>query len=387
MKIAMIGSGAAGSVFAAYLRKGGAELWLVDKYKAHMDKIAADGLVFRTPEGEEVLTGFHTSATAHDIGTMDMVILMVKATQTADVMADTMPCIGPETVVVSLQNGLGNDEVLAQFVETDRILYGSGLIGTELAGPGVCVSKPEKGIQMHFGAVHNNPKADAAGKALEACFQAGGCNASFDEDVRPYIWKKVIANSGYNGVSAVMRLKVKETFADPYGHDIVMHVWKEGCAVAQALGIGDLWPLMERKSRTSSPTSATTIRPWRRTPCCTSARRRSPCSTAPSRATASGWACPPRSTPSSRRSSPASRTTTTSSIWADNASTHCMYPYVSAPAAAGGARFSPYAKTPPVPCTGGVRYGCFVYRQRRALTGWDISAPARPRAPSNLWPA
>ena len=214
---------------------------------ASMDKIAADGLVFRTPEGEEVLTGFHTSATAHDIGTMDMVILMVKATQTADVMADTMPCIGPETVVVSLQNGLGNDEVLAQFVETDRILYGSGLIGTELAGPGVCVSKPEKGIQMHFGAVHNNPKADAAGKALEACFRAGGCNASVDEGVRPDIWKKVIANSGYNGVSAVMRLKVKETFADPYGHDIVMHVWKEGCAVAQALGIGDLWPLMEKE--------------------------------------------------------------------------------------------------------------------------------------------
>lgn len=65
--------------------------------------------------------------------------------------------------------------------------------------------------------------------------------------MRPYIWKKVIANSGYNGVSAVMRLKVKETFADPYGHDIVMHVWKEGCAVAQALGIGDLWPLMEKE--------------------------------------------------------------------------------------------------------------------------------------------
>ena len=123
--------------------------------------------------------------------------------------------------------------MLAQFVETDRILYGSGLIGTELAGPGVCVSKPEKGIQMHFGAVHNNPKADAAGKALEACFQAGGCNASFDEDVRPYLWKKVIANSGYNGVSAVMRLKVKETFADPYGHDIVIHVWNYYPSMAQ----------------------------------------------------------------------------------------------------------------------------------------------------------
>ena len=192
-----------------------------------------------------MLHGFHTAPTARDIGVMDMVILMVKATQTADVMADTMPCIGEETVVVSLQNGLGNDEVLAQFVPEDRIMYGSGLIGTELAGPGVCVSKPEKGIQMHFGAVRNNPKTDAAGKALEQCFCAGGCNASFDEDVRPYIWKKVIANSGYNGVSAVLRLKVKETFSDPYGHDLVMHVWKEGCEVAKALGIGDLWPLME----------------------------------------------------------------------------------------------------------------------------------------------
>ena len=244
MKIAMIGSGAAGSVFAAYLRRGGAELWLVDKYKAHMDKTAADGLVFRTPEGEEVLTGFHTAADARAIGVMDMVILMVKATQTGDVMADTMPCIGPETVVVSLQNGLGNDEVLAQFVPEDRIMYGSGLIGTELAGPGVCVSKPEKGIQMHFGAVVNNPRTDAAGKALEACFQAGGCNASFDADVRPYIWKKVIANSGYNGVSAVMRMRVKDVFGDPFGMKIVRHVWEEGCAVAEAMGIGDLRPLM-----------------------------------------------------------------------------------------------------------------------------------------------
>ena len=125
MKIAMIGSGAAGSVFAAYLRRGGGELWLVDKYKAHMDKIAADGLVFRTPEGEEVLTGFHTAPTAREIGVMDMVILMVKATQTVDVMEDTMPCIGPDTVVVSLQNGLGNDEVLARYVEKERIMYGS----------------------------------------------------------------------------------------------------------------------------------------------------------------------------------------------------------------------------------------------------------------------
>ena len=235
--------------------------------------------------------------------------------------------------------------MLAQFVEADRILYGSGLIGTELAGPGVCVSKPEKGIQMHFGAVHNNPKADAAGKALEACFQAGGCNASFDEDVRPYIWKKVIANSGYNGVSAVMRLKVKETFADPYGHDIVMHVWKEGCAVAQALGIGDLWPLMEKEE----PNIVANL----------------------------GNYYPSMAQDAVLHQRQTEISVLNGAIARYGERLGMPTPHV----------FSPYAKTPPVPCTGGVRYGCFVYRQRRALTGWDISAPARPRAPSNLWPA
>ena len=58
MKIAMIGSGAAGSVFASYLRRGGADMYLVDRYKAHMDKISQDGMTFITPDGECRLTGF-----------------------------------------------------------------------------------------------------------------------------------------------------------------------------------------------------------------------------------------------------------------------------------------------------------------------------------------
>ena len=108
----MIGSGAAGSVFASYLNKGGAELWLVDRYKAHMDKVAQSGMTFVTPSGEELLTGFRTAYSAENIGVVDMVILMVKATQTDGIMPSVMPCIGSETVVVSLQNGIGNDDVL-----------------------------------------------------------------------------------------------------------------------------------------------------------------------------------------------------------------------------------------------------------------------------------
>ena len=170
MKIAMIGSGAAGSVFACYLKKGGAELTLVDRYKAHMDKCQAHGMTFVTPEGEELLTGFKTAATAENIGVQDVVILMVKATQTDSIMPTLNNCIGEDTVVVSLQNGLGNDDVLAKYVGKDRILYGFGTIGTELPEPAKCVSKPESGIIMHFGAAEKSPLTDKVGKALEECF-------------------------------------------------------------------------------------------------------------------------------------------------------------------------------------------------------------------------
>ena len=110
MKIAMIGSGAAGSVFAAYLKRGGAELYLVDRYKAHMDKIAAAGLVLREFDREYRLTGFHTSPNAGTLGIMDIVILMVKCTQTQEIMPSLMPCIGPDTVVVPTVTGLTRDE-------------------------------------------------------------------------------------------------------------------------------------------------------------------------------------------------------------------------------------------------------------------------------------
>lgn len=244
MKIAMIGSGAAGSVFAAYLKKGGAELYLVDRYKAHMDKIAADGLTFVSPAGEELLTGFTTAPSAECIGIMDIVILMVKATQTNSIMPSLKNCIGESTVVVSLQNGLGNDEVLSKYVSADRVLYGFGTIGTELPEPGRCVSKPESGVIMRFGAAEKSPLSDKVGKELEDCFNRGGCETRFEADIRPFVWKKAISNSGYNTLSSLLRLKVGEFLAMDEGKELIKAVWREGCDVAKAAIGVDLWPEM-----------------------------------------------------------------------------------------------------------------------------------------------
>ena len=179
MKFAMYGSGAAGSVFASYLRNGGADIILIDRYEAHMKKVAEEGMQFTIHQEEngsyhdieKVLTGFRTytsaAAAAEAEGKVDVIIYMTKATQLAQAIQDSMPVVGDKTVAVSLINGLGNDDNLFKVFPNERCIIGSGVLGTALPEPAHCVSTPAGGVQMNFGGAaagvrRAHPAAEAA---------------------------------------------------------------------------------------------------------------------------------------------------------------------------------------------------------------------------------
>lgn len=239
MKIAMIGSGAAGSVFASYLRRGGADITLVDLYKEHMDAVAANGMDFTVnPDQHYTVTGFKTAYNAADIGEMDIVIFMTKATQILSALETAKPCIGRETVLVTLMNGIGNEEHLMKAVKADHILFGSGVLGTFLPKPGACVSSPGKeAIQMNFGPAEHGERVDAAGKYLEKCFTDGGCPAEYWDDVRPKIWWKAADNCIFNSLSAMLRLKSKYLYDLEDGWPLIKMMAGEVAAVAHAKGV------------------------------------------------------------------------------------------------------------------------------------------------------
>ena len=238
MKIAMVGCGAAGSVFAGYLRKGCADLTLVDMYKEHMDKVAKDGLDFIIyPDRLYPLDGFKTAYNADNIGIMDIVIFITKATQLDNAVKSAMPCIGENTVVCSLINGLGNDDILLKYFPANRILCGSGALGTALDGPGRCISTEVAGTLVHFGPLEMDDVIRAAGEHLAEKFTAGGCLADFNEDDRHNIWKKVIINCTVNTVCALLRLKIYEVAQDKYGMELFRGVVQEACAIATAKGV------------------------------------------------------------------------------------------------------------------------------------------------------
>lgn len=238
MKIAMIGSGATGSVFASFLKLGGADMYLVDKYKEHMDKIASDGLTFKNAgTGKSVsIGGFHTAYSPENIGVMDVVVILVKTTATEEAVRSALPAIGPDTVVLSLQNGFGSEEVIAKYVRRNRIMYGSGQLGTVLPEPGVCIGKPVDKVYVHFGALERSELTDEVGKKLAELFESGGCTASYDEDIRFFVWNKAMRNCMANALQGILRLPGGAM----YGEDATwlrLAVLREGCDVANAMGI------------------------------------------------------------------------------------------------------------------------------------------------------
>lgn len=238
MKVAMVGSGAAGSVFASYLRLGGADMYLLDQYAEHMEKVAKDGMQFAISPGEyRLLTGFHASTKPEDLGIMDIVIYLTKATQLESAIADSMPLFGPDTVAVSLINGLGNDDKLLRHFPAERCIIGSGSIGTRLDAPGACTSFPNEGIVINFGPIKPNPLCEKAGKYLEECFVSGGCGAKYRDDIQTMIWWKVIKNCSHSPVCAVLRLSIGDTDADANGRELFDRVIREGVAIAKARGV------------------------------------------------------------------------------------------------------------------------------------------------------
>ena len=135
MKITVAGAGAMGCRFGSALFLAGHEVLLLDGWREHVTAINAAGLTVSGEEGSRVVrVPAELFPAAREAA--DLVIVFAKATQTASAAAAAAGAIGPATLVLTLQNGLGNIEALRSYVPEDRLLAGTTTLGTELLGPG-----------------------------------------------------------------------------------------------------------------------------------------------------------------------------------------------------------------------------------------------------------
>ncbi|MCM8770391.1 MAG: 2-dehydropantoate 2-reductase [Candidatus Omnitrophica bacterium] len=201
MKIVVVGPGAMGCLLGAYLTKSKEEVWLLDKDKERADKIRQQGIVIEGISGEwQAKIG--VTVDASEIKNADLIIICVKSYDTKEAVRSIKPLLGEETTVLTLQNGIGNVEIISEVTGQDKVVAGTTSQGATLLGPGHIrhAGKGETVIGKLDG------KITSQMRAIRELFNQVGLETKISRDIKGLLWSKLIINVGINALSAITRL-------------------------------------------------------------------------------------------------------------------------------------------------------------------------------------
>lgn len=232
MKICVLGAGSLGSTIGGALALNGNEVYLVAR-PAHVRAMNQDGLILVTPTGEDVapVRGCETPA---GIGVCDLVIVLCKAFDTKETLASANELIGSDTVVMSLQNGLGAEDVMAEVVGEEHVIGGKTYIGGMLLEPGK-VKGTIPGKETIIGELDGSitPRVEAIAKA----FNDAGMMTTVSDNIMGVIWDKLLINVSTGAVCALTGLPYGWVYQIPEIKETALAAVREGVDVAKAAGV------------------------------------------------------------------------------------------------------------------------------------------------------
>jgi 2-dehydropantoate 2-reductase len=234
MKICMLGSGALGSALGGVLAEGGNDVWLIDAWAAHVDAMNSRGLTLRDGGVDRTVTVKARTA-LDDIGPADLVVVLVKSYHTREAIEKAAAAlVGPDTVVMSLQNGLGHEEILAEVVGRERVLAGKTYAGGVLLGPGHVIAGT-KGKRTYIGELDGQLTERA--RAIAETFERAGLSTEVSANVMGMMWDKLLINVATGALSVITRLPYGGLYRVPEVRDCALAAVAEGIAVAKALAV------------------------------------------------------------------------------------------------------------------------------------------------------
>ena len=230
-RIAIVGPGAIGSLFGALLAREGSDVFLLDDNETRAAQRSSRGI--RVVDGDSEWVAAVTSSTdAADFGIADTVMVCTKAYQTESAIRDMTPLVGADTILVSLQNGMGNAEQLVA-VAPGRCVCGTTAMGAIL---GEAYAARWTGR----GATQLAPFGDtpiAAAESVSALLTAADCENQVLADAQSMLWGKLIINAAINPVTAIHRITNGELLENGEIREQAYMAAREAAAVADALGI------------------------------------------------------------------------------------------------------------------------------------------------------
>jgi 2-dehydropantoate 2-reductase len=230
MKIAILGTGAMGSVYAGLLASAGHDVWAVDTWKDHIDAIQQKGLRVEGASGDRTVR-VHATTRAEDAGVCDLVILATKAMHVTQAAENAKALLGPNSVVLSIQNGLGGPDSAARVLGRERVVV--GVVG----GFGASIKAPGHAHHNGWELVRLGEFAGPVSARLEKIadvWRSGGFKVKCFDDIDQLVWEKLICNVCFSGTCAVTERTVIEVMEDPDTWRIASGCAAEAFAVAKA---------------------------------------------------------------------------------------------------------------------------------------------------------
>jgi 2-dehydropantoate 2-reductase len=233
MKIAIVGTGAMGSVYAALFASAGHEVWAIDRWREHVEAMRKNGLRVEGASGDRTVK-LNATTDPRDAGPCDLVVLATKATHVSQAAQALVPLLGPQTPVLSIQNGLGGPDTAASILGKERVMVGVvGGFGASMRAPGHAHHNGWELVRLgEFG----GPITERL-KKVEDIWRGAGFRVKVFDDIDQLVWEKLLCNCAYSGPCAIAECTIGEVMADPDLSRISASCAAEGFAVAKERNI------------------------------------------------------------------------------------------------------------------------------------------------------
>jgi 2-dehydropantoate 2-reductase len=233
MRITIMGTGGVGGYFGAKLAKSGCEVNFVAR-GAHLAFLRLNGLRVESQLGEIYLPEVRASDDPAVFGTPDYVFLAVKLWDTEAAVRALEKVIGPQTAVVSFQNGVQKDDLLRKLLGEKAVMGGVAYIGAGIARPGVI--RHTGTIQRLVFGEFDGSRSPRAVALLEACTRAG-IDAELSVDVKRAIWEKFVFIVGISALTSATRKTIGPVRGNARTRALLLEIMKETVAVGRAHGV------------------------------------------------------------------------------------------------------------------------------------------------------
>jgi 2-dehydropantoate 2-reductase len=233
MKIIIAGAGAVGGYYGGMLAHTGHDVFFIAR-GTQLAALRERGLAIKSIDGDFALPSPKCGENADSFGYADLILVCFKTYDTAKTLDLYKAGVGPQTAIISLQNGVDNEDIIAGRYGAEKVLGGVTFIGSRVESPGVILHTAASNtiIGELDGGVYERVKT------LGDVFERAGVKCKVSGDIKRDMWGKTIWNIGFNAICSILECSAQEAIRFEETRQIVRAAMLEWIAVAQAVGVG-----------------------------------------------------------------------------------------------------------------------------------------------------